>query len=581
MSTKPDVSERALRLYPLLKGGVPTGPVETAELMSLPTEVLQAEDSWQAYSAQAVSAAAGLPGLYAAWLWHSLHNNTDCDRAIAPQVQRLGAFLVAQVVADESLALGPLRECRRAWDEVFYHVQTWCDSLGPQGAKFYQRLDALVAALEAGDNQTQALTAFNQACAKELDRAALLAERMQASELGRIRAVHAEHKVAELYNQVVAGRLLPEPILAFIQQQLTPALQFELINGSDQSTTWSFWSRMLRLMVWSLNPDKSDSDRQAFFNKGPALISQLERAEPPPSCSAESYQGFVGDISACVIQLLKGLSIETISAPVREVNGEAEALKHLQAGGESHHFSAGDWLEFHGETQLRCQFLLQAPGTDQLLFVNRNGQKALQKSAAQMRACLDADIAREIAQIPVMSAALTAANGRLAQLEALYEAREVAAAEAREAELKRRQQLAEARAREAAARQQAEAKARAEAERLASEAEAARVRQQQQQEAERKAAHEQKVRDEIDGLTLGTWADLPTKDGRSIRCKLAVSMRSTGKYIFVDRVGSKVAELQYDELLAMALAGRAVFYPPEQRFENRLETIVRGLRRTE
>ncbi|UTF61836.1 DUF1631 family protein [Gilvimarinus sp. DA14] len=581
MSKEPDRRARAARLCQLLDCHACASEASAAELMAVPQAVLEADDSWQAYAALPLAPKAGLAGLHAAWFWAAMRSSVDCDPALMPRVQRLGAVLVAHVARDASLELSELRQRRRAWDSVFYHLQTWCESLWPQGGKFLQRLEALVASLEAGEDEEQALGLFNQACNKELDRAALLAERMQASELGRIRAAHAEHQVTELYNQTVAGRQLPESVLAFIQQQLTPALQYVLINDSDQSAVWSFWTRMLRLMVWTLNPDKSAEDRQAFFNKGPAMLSQLEQAEPPPSCSPAEYQGFVADISALIISLLKGLGVETATADARAVNSEAQALKQLQAAGQTHHFSTGDWLEFHGETTLRCQFLLQAPGTDQLLFVNRNGQKALQKSAAQMRACLDADIAREIAQIPVVSAAITAANGRLGQLEALYESRAIARAAAREAELERQQQLAAARAREAAARQEAQAKARAEAERLAAEAEAARLRRQQQQEAERQAAHEQKVRDDIDNLTLGTWADLPSKDGRSIRCKLAVSMRSTGKYIFVDRVGSKVAELHYDELLAMALAGKAVFYPPEQRFENRLETIVRGLRRTE
>ncbi|MCP8899495.1 DUF1631 family protein [Gilvimarinus xylanilyticus] len=581
MSTETSSGSGFARLAKLLNAA-PSSSTELSALKALPTEVLHSDDPWRGYRAQ-LGENASLPGLYAAWFAQALRDNIDCDESLRETVERLSDWLLHTILGDESLQLHALRANRRHWDQAFFHLHTWCDELGPQGRKFTQRIDELVEQLEActgPEGQTPRLEAFNHAGNRELERAAKLAERMQASEVGRMRALHAEQQVNALYNQVVAGRDLPESVWVFIDQQLMPALQFVLINESDQAPAWSFWTRMLRLLVWSLNPDKSAEDRQAFFNKGPALLTQLEQAEPPPSCAASSYQAFLSDVSECVITLLKGQSFEVQTAPSRDTHQQG-SLEQLHTGGEAHPFSGGDWIEFCGDQVLRCQFLLQAPGTDQLLFVNRNGQKVLQKSVADMRACFDADIAREIANVPVLSAAITATNARMAQLQTLYEQRAAAAAEAREQEQLRRRALAEAHARDLAARKEAEAKARQEAERLAAQRRERLEREKREQAAAESAAHEKQVRQTLDNLTLGTWADLPLDNGRTARCKLAVSMRSTGKYIFVDRVGSKVAELQYEQLLTMALAGTAVFYQPEQHFENRLESIVRGLRRTD
>ncbi|MDO3383217.1 DUF1631 family protein [Gilvimarinus algae] len=574
--------DRLVRIRELL--GLPREitPASVAQLQSLSPQLLQAQNPWVDYAVADFSRAAGLPGLYGYWLWQALGENLQCAPELADAVDALCQRLVEAVCADPDIALVEIKQQRRAWDQLFFHLHTWCAALGPQARKFTERLDALVSALAAPPAEWQEpLEALNQACDRELDRAALLAERMQVSELGRIKAAHAESRVAELYNQTVAGRGLPEAVLMFINEAILPALQYVLINESEQAPDWNFWNRMLRLLVWSFNPEKTAEEKQSFYNKGPALLSQLEQAEPPHSCSAAHYQGFLAELSAMIIALLKGQTVETAPAPTRDVNKEARLLSQLQSSGPEHHFTTGDWIEFSGDDTLRCQFLLQVPGTDQLLFINRAGHKVLQKSAAQMRVCLEAGIAREIPQVPVFSAALTAANARLAHLQQICEAQAASEREARAEAERQRQEVQRLKSLELAARREAEAKARAEAERLAAQREVREREERKRREAEVLAQREQDARESLDNLTLGTWADLPLAEGKTIRCKLAVSMRSTGKYIFVDRVGSKVAELQYDQLLAMLLADEAVFYQPEQRFENRLESIVRGLRRTE
>ncbi|WP_049722760.1 DUF1631 family protein [Gilvimarinus polysaccharolyticus] len=560
-----------------------TVPATVADISALGEEFYRADDSWIVYRELPFAKKAGLSGYYAAWLWRALSDNVLCDPKLEDARIAIVGAIVSYVASNDALSLAAVQKNRKAFDQCFFHLRTWYPDLGPVGRKFTERLDVLVDALQGGVEQWDAaLATFNLGCGKELDRAAMLAKRMQASELGEIKIAHAEQRVTQIYNDVVALHPLPESTLDLIDNIVLPNLQYLLINESEQAPDWSYWVRILRLIVWSVNPDKSSEDRQAFFNKGPVLLAQLEDGAVNKACSDNVYRDYVDEFSSHIITLLKGQAIETVTAPKRRVSAEVESLSQLQSGGVEHHFSAGDWLGFdNGDTLIRCQFLMQAPGTDTLLFVNRAGHKVLQKTVEQMSACFDAGIAEEIPKVPALSAALSAVNARMAALQERVATQARAQHEEREKLRRHKQALAQIKSRELLAKQAAEAKARAEVERLAVERAAREKLAKVRQMTEAREAREQQMRDTLDGLTLGTWADLPLSEGKTVRCKLAVSMRSTSKYIFVDRVGSKVAELLYDDLLGYLMRDEAVFYKPEQGFENRLETIVRGLRRTE
>src|SRR5690606_34188582 len=45
----------------------------------------------------------------------------------------------------------------------------------------------------------------------------------------------------------------------------------------------------------------------------------------------------------------------------------------------------------------------------------------------------------------------------------------------------------------------------------------------------------------VDNLTQGSWFEMAPKAGERYRCRLAAIIRATGKYIFVNRGGMKVA----------------------------------------
>ncbi|KAA1174007.1 DUF1631 domain-containing protein [Marinobacter salinexigens] len=80
-----------------------------------------------------------------------------------------------------------------------------------------------------------------------------------------------------------------------------------------------------------------------------------------------------------------------------------------------------------------------------------------------------------------------------------------------------------------------------------------------------------------DSLRVGSWIEM-TRDETRIRCKLAAFIKATGKYIFVNRSGAKVAEYQREELAAAMAEGEIGMLDDGLIFDRALESIIDNLR---
>jgi hypothetical protein len=83
----------------------------------------------------------------------------------------------------------------------------------------------------------------------------------------------------------------------------------------------------------------------------------------------------------------------------------------------------------------------------------------------------------------------------------------------------------------------------------------------------------------VNGLAQGAWFDLEEGEGKeSLRCRLAAFIRPTGKYIFVNRNGIKVAEKTQMELAYAMKTGHMRALDHSMLFDRALESVVTSLR---
>lgn len=83
--------------------------------------------------------------------------------------------------------------------------------------------------------------------------------------------------------------------------------------------------------------------------------------------------------------------------------------------------------------------------------------------------------------------------------------------------------------------------------------------------------------DRADSLRVGSWIEL-IRDGGKVRCKLAAFIKATGKYIFVNRSGAKVAEYQREGLAKALAAEEITMLDDGLIFDRALESIIDNLR---
>lgn len=78
-------------------------------------------------------------------------------------------------------------------------------------------------------------------------------------------------------------------------------------------------------------------------------------------------------------------------------------------------------------------------------------------------------------------------------------------------------------------------------------------------------------------LRVGSWVEL-VKDDQKTRCKLAAVIKATGKYIFVNRNGAKVAEYNLTDVAAALATGEVHMLDDGLIFDRALESIIDNLR---
>ena len=97
------------------------------------------------------------------------------------------------------------------------------------------------------------------------------------------------------------------------------------------------------------------------------------------------------------------------------------------------------------------------------------------------------------------------------------------------------------------------------------------------------SSHADNSRPELEGsaiqtLRVGNWVDFRQEDGRMLRCRLAAVINGIGKYIFVNRSGIKVAELNRDELQLALTEQKVVLIDDDRLFDRALESVISNLR---
>lgn len=549
------------------------------------------------------------------------------DTRLQPLLDEFKSAALNQIASDDEFYCSEQNPLRVFFSVVTPPANHWCMRDSKPNQQVFDKLSALFALANAywsgseeeqiagAANLKQQLDEFSNWIAAEDKRATMLESRLCETELANLKLISAETRVAEAINHNLGERPLPTELHNTIAVTLKSELQYWAFNTDPaelpQLPLWKSWQRLLPALGQLFSGDGIEVDDQRLYDQIPLVLAELERSLQHPNSNAQAYVQLVEQLNRCLMCAIQKQPQEcTLFPELNCAGGQSDAHTHIPKTllQKTESINVGDWIIFNGDgaESIRCKLALKNPAIDQLLFVDHTGRKVMNKNTKDFALCLSTGIARPLqtqnittiinSLLPPLidranrsvKAQLLLQKNKAEQVVRALIAQQQAAAESAERERAAAQARMEEQleARRAAARKAmmearalADDKMRRDAEQ-AVEAERLRIEQAATQAAETIAKHQQATQS-IGELQVGAWLEINSdvNTAEKLRAKLSVIISSTGKYIFADQVGRKLAEYTREQLIALMAEDQIKILRNGDNFEDQLAKVIRGLRR--
>lgn len=549
------------------------------------------------------------------------------DARLQPLLDQFKSAALKQIASDDEFYCNAQHPLRAFFAMITPPASHWCARDSKPNQQLFDKLSSVFTfatrywsaaedeQIADAANLQQQLDEFTSWIAAEEKRAAMLESRLCETELANLKLISAETRVAEAINHSLAGRPLPTELHNTIAVTLKSELQYWAFNtdptGLPQLPLWKSWQRLLPALGQLFSADGIEVDDQRLYEQIPLVLAELERSLQYPNSNAQAYTQLVEQLNRCLMCAIQKQPQECALLPELDcADGQSDHHTHIPKTllQQTERISVGDWIIFNGDDSgsIRCKLALKNPAIDQLLFVDHTGRKVMNKNTRDFALCLSTGIARPLQTQNVatlinsllpplieranrsVQAQLLLQKTKAEQVVRALIAQQQAAAEAAEreraaAQARMEEQLA---ARRAAARKAmlearalADDKMRRDAEQ-AVEAERLRIEQAATQ-AEESIAKRQQATQSIGELQVGAWLEIRSDihQGEKLRAKLSVIISSTGKYIFADQFGRKLAEYTRAQLIDLMVDDQLKILRNGDNFEDQLAKVIRGLRR--
>lgn len=525
--------------------------------------------------------------------FRQLLKDAALDPVITALIHRLHIPLTRLALLDASFLDRPEHKGRQLIDILCQHGIGWHPGLGKAGQRFIDTVcDILLRLDREFDDDPVSIDAIHDSLHEALEREQAqfrkLVERTIATETGLLKIRQAEQDAIELVNRLTAGKALPVTATRLLQRDWCHMLrQVALHQGSD-SELWARLKKLTTHIVWTLLPSTDAAEQQKKFAIMAKLPEFIQAELSGLSLPGTDVAGMVQTLEGIHLRLLRQESQETLavtplSSTALETGVDVEISQNLIRHAQS--IEVGQWLMMTPEDQPAQRMLLVQKNetANHYLFVNRAGIKVADMRVDQLAYQL---VNGRLKALPQQDA-FSLVCQRLRQ-DLLLQYQEYQEQDEREREAQRLRQEEHARLRAQAiekARQEAEARERQEAdarERAAEEARRAEERRQAETLARERAeleALEKAHRQAVDTMALGTWVQFFNDDGSVTECHLALKMRSTNKFVFVNRAGIKVAEKKGEELLALLKDGKFAIVSGDATSDSAIQRLIGSLKR--
>ncbi|OZG73649.1 hypothetical protein BTA51_07455 [Hahella sp. CCB-MM4] len=494
------------------------------------------------------------------------------DPFVRKSLMRRRYILAALLLDQPEFVLDPKHPVNEILGLVEDLFLGWEEEKGQPPTFVMKSLNVLTRLLDADhclirEEQELARNALFGEWEKEQKRRKMMEDRLIQSELGLDNVWYAQQLAIQTINKFAAGKTLPPDISQFLSTVWLDSMRLIILSKGEESREFQLMFKLTDRIVFTYKGQHSAGQMQRLYDYAGQLVDELQNHLHSLDKNPDEQERQLVVLQNVVLQIIKqqevareefnALECEFIDVDQSSVSDIVNELQELQ----------GKWFR---KFDRMCRLVHILPRQQAILWSDFSGRKVALEPAkefyAEWRSGKKGELTQstrlqEICSEVALEIVATDVAHRKALQMKLEEERSIRAAAKAKAE-------AEAKAIMAA---REEAQRKKDAERAEIEE---RMRQQAIEEEERRRLQaEHDAVDAIDSLRIGGWAHFE-KDGKEVRAKLGVRFNATGRLVFVDEFGMKLAELQRDEAKELILAGKFKLLGADADLEERLSRAV-------
>ncbi|MBV4451278.1 MULTISPECIES: DUF1631 domain-containing protein [Pseudomonas] len=269
---------------------------------------------------------------------------------------------------------------------------------------------------------SELLCEFSAFTADERRRSDLLEQHTRDAEAGRMRTEAARQRVADVLNKRLLGKILPRPVVQFLQRAWSQVLLLASLKHGEQSVQWQAGLRTMDELIWSVSLQQDTEAGRHLAEQLPGLLKALRDGLTSAAFDPFSTREFFLRLQALHIQAPEGgdelievtepfVLSATSADPITLPDDDPDLHK-------VHQLKEGSWVVFEEDNAdaLRCKLTAIMAPANAYIFTRRTGLKVLEKNAGQLALAFKHGALQTLDDGPLFERALAAVVGKLRQL---------------------------------------------------------------------------------------------------------------------------------------------------------------------
>ncbi|SEC66933.1 Protein of unknown function [Pseudomonas frederiksbergensis] len=341
-----------------------------------------------------------------AMLFECILDDRNLPDSLKALIGRLQIPMLKVAVLDKSFFSRSSHPARRLLNEIATAAMGWGECDDHERDSLYLRIEQVVQRLlnDFVDDPavfSELLADFLAFTSDERRRSELLEQRTRDAEEGRARTELARQRVEQVLNQALLGKVLPQRVVAFVQEAWSQVLLLTCLKHGDQAAEWHADVQTMEQLIWSVQRHDEPDASQRLLALVPGLLKSLRDGLSRSAFDPFATSEFFSELEALHVQLFErpGPKLaQSVDTPVMVEVQQEVVLRTADEGPvdtasvrlpeddagllQVDQLRLGGWVEFQEdeENTLRCKLAAIIEATGKYIFVNRTGMKVLERS---------------------------------------------------------------------------------------------------------------------------------------------------------------------------------------------------------